>query len=186
MENIEQTFTIQWVGPFRSLNGLRKYLNDPVTCEKSLFSFYYISGSKKGKGHPKTKRDYRYFGIHKSPNCSITGRLNASHEHLNDFVENEYRLWIGSFADDHFQTPENVEDVETLFISTHKDVLTENQKKKKAVPRQSICVINLWYNQQEKEWRRRPSETLVLEDVILYEKEFDRFAYAKLKSRRRP
>ena len=52
MEDICKTFTIQWVGPFSSSTPeiLKDYLNDPNTCDKHLFSFYYCSGSKKVKG----------------------------------------------------------------------------------------------------------------------------------------
>ena len=66
MEDIRKVFTIQWVGPFDTFTSLSEYLNDPNTCDCHLFSFYYCSGNKKGKGHPISKDDYRYFG--KCPN----------------------------------------------------------------------------------------------------------------------
>ena len=55
MEDIRKVFTIQWVGPFETFASLFEYLNDPNTCDCHLFSFYYSSGSKKGKGHPISK-----------------------------------------------------------------------------------------------------------------------------------
>ena len=84
MEDIRKVFTIQWVGPFDTFTSLSEYLNDPNTCDCHLFSFYYCPGSKKGKGHPISKDDYRYFGLHRS-GTPIHTRVAPWHEHLETF-----------------------------------------------------------------------------------------------------
>ena len=169
MEDIRKVFTIQWVGPFETFASLFEYLNDPNTCDCHLFSFYYCSGSKKGKGHPISKDDYRYFGLHRS-GTPIHMRVAPWHEHLKNFRE-PFSLWIGSFSDSIQQTPENIEDVETVFISTYKDVLTENTQKKKATPKESICIINLCYRSNEQRWLNKKRDIKVFDDVLVYEAE---------------
>ena len=154
MEDIRKVFTIQWVGPFDTFTSLSEYLNDPNTCDCHLFSFYYCSGNKKGKGHPISKDT----------------RVAPWHEHLRNFRE-PFSLWIGSFSDSTQQTPQNVEDVETVFISTYKDVLTENTQKKKATPKESICIINLWYRSNEKRWLNKKRDIKIFDDVLIYEAE---------------
>ena len=104
MEDIRKVFTIQWVGPFDTFTSLSEYLNDPNTCDCHLFSFYYCPGSKKGKGHPISKDDYRYFGLHRS-GTPIHTRVAPWHEHLRNFRE-PFSLWIGSFSDSTQQTPQ--------------------------------------------------------------------------------
>lgn len=182
MEDIKQIFTIQWVGPFASLKQMKEYLNRPETCEKQLFTFYYICGSKNGSGYHRSKTDYRYFGIHKQTETSIEQRLNNAHEHLCEFREDSRHIWIGSFANCDHQSPQNIEDTETLFISTYRNELTENKKKKKATPSESICVVNLWYKEDETEWKKRKAETRIFSDVMVYEKELGRFSVGNLKA----
>lgn len=177
MEDIRKIFTIQWVGPFHSFEKMKEYLNDEETCEKTLFSFYYCSGSKLGKGHPSTKKDYRYFGLHKA-SSPISSRVNRTHERLSQFKE--FSLWIGSFSDYRQQKPQNIEDVETLFISTYADYLTENDRKKKSSPDSSICIINLWYKATEERWSCKKMETQIFDDVLVYEKDTDTYSTGKL------
>lgn len=169
MEDIRKVFTIQWVGPFTTFKELFQYLEDCNTCDSQLFSFYYCSGSKKGKGHPLDKIDYSYFGLHKSES-PIQSRVNQWHEHLRNFRE-PFALWIGSFSDNSQQKCQNIEDVETVFISTYKDFLTENTRKKDAFPRESICIINLWYKKDETRWKNKKGEIRIFDDVIVYESE---------------
>ena len=180
MEDISKTFTIQWVGPFSpsSPQVLKDYLNDPNTCDKHLFSFYYCSGSKKGKGYPIDKMDYRYFGLHKA-NTPITARVNATHETLSKF--REYKLWLGTFSDSSHQTADNIEEVETLFISTYASQLSENVKKTKSSPADSICIINLWYKLDETRWKIKKDEMKIFDDVLIYEKESDTYSVGSLK-----
>ncbi|MBQ8361961.1 MAG: hypothetical protein IJX44_08470 [Bacteroidaceae bacterium] len=180
MEDINKTFTIQWVGPFHSLMEMNQYLGNTETCDEGLFSFYYFCGNKKGKGHKKNYF-YRYFGIHKRID-SIKMRLQSRHEHFRDFIENEnLDIWIGTFACEKNQMEQNIEDVETLFISTYGDYLTENDRKKNSIPRESICIINLWYKESEnQQWIRKKPSINFFHDVLIYEKEFNQILVANL------
>ena len=178
MENIEKIFTIQWVGPFDTFDSLNEYLNDKNTCDKQLFSFYYCSGSKKGKGHPVSDKGFRYFGLHKAESA-INKRVNRNHEHLSDFRE-PFSLWIGSFSDQSQQTPQNVEIVETAFISTYGDYLTENTRKVNSRLPESICIINLWYKRDESRWAKKKTEIKLFDDVLTYEKESDTYSIGNL------
>lgn len=178
MEDIKKVFTIQWVGPFANFDSLSQYLKDPKTCDCQLFSFYYCSGSKKEKGHPIDKTDYRYFGLHRSE-TSIGTRVTPWHEHLKDFRE-PFSLWIGSFSDSVQQTSQNIEDVETAFISTYKNELTENIQKKKSYLKESICIINLWYKLNETRWLNKKREVKVFDDVIVYEAENQTYSKGNL------
>lgn len=172
MEDIRKIFTIQWVGPFNNFESLSKYLKDTNSCDCHLFSFYYCSGSKKGKGHPTSKTNYRYFGVHGLQNSEtpIQARVNPWHEHLRNFRE-PFSLWVGSFSDCNQQTPNNIDDVETVFISTYGEELSENDKKKKATPKESICIINLWYKTNETRWLNKKKEIKIFDDVLVYESE---------------
>lgn len=181
MEDISKTYTIQWVGPFPNLKKMREYLNDPNTCHKSLFSFYYFCGNKNKKGY-RNDYLYRYFGIHKKGN-GIEQRLNTAHEHYRDFKENENLcIWIGAFSSENYQTGQNIEDVETLFLlSYRKGWFTENEKKVKASPKESICIINLWYKRNEERWQRKKKEISFIDDVLIYDRESGRILTGNLR-----
>ena len=186
MNDIKKTYTIQWVGPFHSLGEYKVYLQREDTCDKSLFSFYYFIGNKKGKGYKKTLL-YDYFGIHKGND--ITSRLNKCHEHFKDFHINEnLNIWFGSFANIEDQTPSNIKEVETVFISSYKP--TENIKEINSAIDESICIVNLWYKKaDEKPWIRKPQSAAPrFDDVIIYEVEeaFRRVLSGKLKEVRTP
>lgn len=184
MLDITKTFTIQWVGPFKNLQEMKIYLKDETTCQNSLFNFYYFSGNKKGKGC-SISRVYAYLGIHKKAD-GIEQRLNNWHSHYKDFHENDnMRIWIGAFGNVNDQNEENIEDAETLFISTYgNNFLTENKKKVKANIQKSICIINLFYKTTEEPWLRKPADITFMDDVLIHETEdkIKRTLVAKLKS----
>ena len=123
MDDINKVYTIQWVGPFDTFDNLKTYLENPDTCDKTLFSFYFCSGSKKGKGFPVQRDSYRYFGLHKA-DTAINSRVRATHEKQLRLFREPFSLWIGSISNSNMQNPQNIEDIETLFISTYRDILT--------------------------------------------------------------
>lgn len=94
------------------------------------------------------------------------------------------KIWIGAFGNEKDQKEENIEDAETLFISTYKNSLTENQKKTKSIIKDSICIINLFYKTNEKPWIKKPSDILFMDDVLIHETEekIRRTLVAKLRS----
>lgn len=176
MEDINKTFTIQWVGPFKNIDEVKLYEKNENTADKSLFSFYYFNGHKYKQRKNKT---FRYFGIRKK-NDSITKRLNAKHERFSLYDEDkDLNIWIGAFGCMEDQIDRNIEDVETLIISTYSEWL-ENIRKK-TPPSQSICIINRWYDKNELEWINRKSDTAFIDDVIVYEKEYQKVMTSKLK-----
>lgn len=183
MQDIKKTFTIQWVGPFKDIEHMKRYLRDSSTCDKSLFNFYYFSGNKTGSGH-STSKIYSYFGIHKKAD-GIEKRLNDCHSHYNDFAKNKnLKIWIGAFGNERDQKAKNIEDAETLFISTYgNDVFTENTKKTKATIKESICIINLFYKRNEEPRARKPAEISFMDDVLIHETEYNikRTLVARLK-----
>lgn len=184
MYDITKTFTIQWVGPFRSYEDMKSYLGQEGKCGKELFNFYFFSGNKYGKGR-KPSSIYRYFGIHKKAD-GIDKRLNNCHSHFKDFRKNEkLRIWIGAFGNVKDQKERNIEDAETLFIRTYgNEVFTENRKKVKSVIRNSICIVNLFYKEDETPWYRKPQEILFMDDVLIHETEeqVQRTLVAKLRT----
>lgn len=184
MNDITKTFTIQWVGPFKNILKMKQYLNDSTTCEKSLFNFYYFSGNKKGSAYSNSNI-YSYFGIHKKTD-GIEKRLNNYHTHYKQFHENEnMRIWIGAFGNAKDQKETNIEDAETLFISTYGNgIFTENTNKINAAISESICIINLFYKPNETPWIRKPTEILFMDDVLIHETEekTKRTLVAKLKA----
>lgn len=86
MEDIRKQYTIQWVGPFHSLEEAkthRRGAKNDLFATPDCFTFYYFRGNKKGKGH-RASKFYSYFGIHKSLN-GYHKRLNTTHEHFKEF-----------------------------------------------------------------------------------------------------
>lgn len=119
-------------------------------------------------------------GIHKK-NDGIDKRLNDRHEHFREFANfKDKNIWIGAFGNEDDQKPKNIDIVETLLIRTYKDELGVNDKKKKSLPQESICVINLWYNTDEVVRRNRRNTISFMDDVIVYDKENNRLLHGKM------
>jgi hypothetical protein len=100
-------------------------------------------------------------------------RVNNSHEHLSQVREDKnFHLWIGSFANIANQTPQNIEDVETIFIRAYKNFLSLNSRKKSKELTdlsESYSIINLWYDTNEVPWRTKPSSVKAIDDVLVCE-----------------
>jgi hypothetical protein len=169
MEDITKTYTIQWVGPFTSLEALSRYTKDDDTCSSDLFNFYYFVGRRNEKW---SRKDVAYFGIHHKTD-GITKRLNTRHEHLSKLRKDEHlKIWIGSFSDSRNQLDQNIEEVETVFIRAYKELLSENDRKKhKELTdlQDSICIINLWYKTNEQPWCVKPQSVKGIDDVLICE-----------------
>ena len=52
--------------------------------------------------------------------------------------------------------------------------------KKKALPYESICVINLWYNVDEKVRHNRRNTISFMDDAIVYDEENGRILHGRL------
>ena len=177
MELIEHTYTIQWVGPF-SFEEYKEYIHSENTLNPELFNLYYFEA----KQDNRYKAWKTYIGIHKQ-NDGIDKRVNTTHEHLGPFVKSgakDIKIWIGSFALEKDQQPENIDIVETLFIKAYSDKLTENIKKKKCLPNGSVCIINSYYNKNEVLSKTRKDKPIVFDDVIIYFAESNIFMHGNL------
>ena len=176
MEDIKNSCTIQWVGPFHSLDEAkqhRKGAKNELYATPDCFNFYYFRGNKKGRGHKKTKF-YSYFGIHKNLN-GYQKRLNKSHSHYINFKENEnLDIWIGALGNLKQHSSQLIEEIESIFIILYKSYLTDNEKKKKkdiTSIKETICIINLWYTTEEKPWNTKPESIKMFDDVIICEQD---------------
>jgi hypothetical protein len=175
MEEINHTYTIQWVGPFNTYNALKDYVkrgrNNEV-AHSSLFSFYYFEGNKKWQ----KEKIFKYFGKHEKDN-GIQHRLNKMHEHFRNYHENEnLSIWIGALSTPNVQKPEIIDYIESVFINRYKNDLNDNSMKK-ARPlcdflNDSIVIVNLWYGIDERPYRGR--SIVPFEDVIVYESDIQR------------
>ena len=176
MDLIEHTYTIQWVGPM-NYDEYKSYNRDKETLSPNMFNLYYFEVRKDKRNKWRT-----YIGIHKQ-NDGINKRVNRKHEHLGKFVKNEakeIRIWIGSFAKDKDQKPENIDIVETLFIKAYHEKLTENSKKKNSIPISSVCVINSYYNTIDEPIKTKLDKPFVFDDVLIYLEESNSFMHGNL------
>lgn len=161
MEDIKHTYTIQWVGPL-TYNEYKEYVKGTDTIDPCYFNFYYFETRQDAR-----YRWHRYVGIHKR-NDGIDKRLNTSHEHFSEFLDyKEMKIWIGSFADAKNQKAERIEMVETLLVQAYKNMLTENERKKMSLPSCSVCIINMWFDKNEK-LKTYKIEKPCFDDVVLY------------------
>lgn len=175
MDTINCTYTIQWVGPFHSLEELNSFKWNDNTNGLDCFNFYCFEARYRSNSKWR-----RYLGIHKQ-NDGIDKRLNDRHEHFKQFANfKDKNIWIGAFGNENDQKPENIDIVETLYIRTYKDELVENEKKKKSLPYESVCVINLWYNADESVRHNRRNTISFMDDVIVFDRENHRLLHGKL------
>ena len=173
MEEIKHTYTIQWVGPL-SYEEYRAYIKRDDTIMSGYFNFYYFETQK-----DKRYRRHRYMGIRKK-NDGIEKRLNTHHEHLKRFMDcKEVWIWIGSLANPNLQKDKNIDLIETLFIRAYRNMLTVNTRKKQMKISSSVCVINMWFNQND-EMQTYRVERPCFDDVILYYHEKNLFKHGNL------
>lgn len=176
MDFIEHTYTIQWVGPM-NYEEYKKYNRNKDTLSPDMFNLYYFE-ARQDKRH----KWHTYIGIHKG-NDGINKRVGIQHEHLGPFIKSEakdIKIWIGSFAKNKDQRPENIDIVETLFIKAYNDKFTENEKKKQQLPDSSVCVINTFYNTIEESIKTKSDKPSVFDDVLIYLEESNSFMHGNL------
>lgn len=176
MELVSKTYTIQWVGPM-DYNKFKEYCKDEETLSPSCYNIYYFEARQDAR-----HKWHKYVGIHKY-NDGINKRLGQGHEHLGPYIKNDakdIKIWIGSMARKVDQKPSIIDMIETLFIRAYREALDENVKKKKSVLQESICVVNLFYDEIEKANNCSKLHPMVLDDVILYRRETDSFMHGKL------
>ena len=176
MDYIKHTYTIQWVGPM-DYDEYKEYLNNSETLSPEYFNFYYFEARKDARC-----KWNKYFGIHKL-NDGINKRLKTSHEHLGPFIKEgakDVRIWIGSFANPKDQKTKNIDIVETLFIKTYSFSLNINTKKKNMLSKESVCVINMYYNTNDEPIYTKTGKPRDFDDVIIYMEEIQSFKHGNL------
>jgi len=180
MDLIKHTYSLQWVGPF-SYEEYKEYIADEDTLTSDLFNLYYFEVQEDGRHLWK-----HYLGIH-SKNDGIEHRLNSSHEHLGPFVKNgakNVRIWLASFAREKDQTAGNIDIVETLFIKAYEKDLDLNTKKKKSLPSESVCVLNMFYGRNEKLTQGKCDKPAFMDHVLVYLSEAKSFLHGGLSKMR--
>ena len=91
-------------------------------------------------------------------------------DHFREFMDcKDIRIWIGSFADAKNQKESKIELVETLLIQAYGKELTENKRKKVGLPRESVCLINLWFDKNER-LKVYNIDRPCFDDVVMFEK----------------
>ena len=69
--------------------------------------------------------------------------------------------------------------VEKLLIQAYKNMLTENKMEKSSLPSCSVCIINMWFDKNEK-LKNYKIERPCFDDVLLYYHEDNIFKRGKL------
>jgi hypothetical protein len=92
----------------------------------------------------------------------------------------DVRIWIGSFANPKDQKTKNIDIVETLFIKTYSFSLNINTKKKSMLPKESVCVINMYYNTNDEPIYTKTGKPRDFDDVIIYMEEIQSFKHGNL------
>lgn len=162
MEFVNHTFLIQWTGPLSYTDFLR-YVRNPDTACPEWFNFYCFESRQDARC-----KWHRYFGVHFG-NDGINKRVNAGHNKIKKYKDQrDFKIWIGSLSDLKAQTEDNVDLIETLFIRAYRDILDENKRKKKRLPKESVSVINQWFDKEDtlKKYRREKPD--FIDDVLLY------------------
>lgn len=183
MEDIKRSHVIQWVGPFKSDKEIMDFVrrgDNGEACHSACFTFYFLSGVNR-IGRPQI---HRYFGIHRKLN-GIHRRLNYRHSVLSSLKkDSSLKIWIGRFGDRRWHSGKKVEEVESFFIRYYRELLTDNEKKKKSpldkLP--SMSVVNLWYDKKEVPWIRKPASVCFIQDVMVWENASDDGRYNRLLS----
>ena len=96
------------------------------------------------------------------------------------------RLNIQVYANKLWKSLLNKALIETFFIRYYRDLLTDNDKKKKTclVKFPSISVVNLWYDKNENPWIRKPRSACFIQDVMVWENDYERLLTAAKLSER--
>ena len=180
--NVNIVCMLQWFGPFTHRDECRNWVKRNAGSIKE-FNFYLICGKEPKCG---TKMETVYCGITRQD--YIFSRFNdASHPSNNLHVS---EIWIARFSDERLRrlTPENrirksmnvfIEEVEHGLINYFSQLdnmgricfRIKNEKKMKSLPKNSLCIINQWYDIYRNNKINETSRAQKwLSDVIYYDK----------------
>ena len=158
--DIKHTYIFEWVGPFYSIEELKKWESTHKSYE---YHSYVITGIPKNKS-----KERAYFGITQNKKKCVSARFNKDH-HVRQMREID--IWIGKFSDpSKLSDRRNIELCETMLISYCQPEL--NKKKKAYYPPESIAIINRWFKLDLKPRARiLYSAQREIPDVLIYDRE---------------
>lgn len=177
MQLITKTYTIQWVGPM-DYDQFKEYCSNPETLDPSYFNLYYFEARQDSRC-----KLHKYIGIHKE-NDGIDKRIGIVHHKLGSFIKNQakdIKIWIGSMARKKDQKESIIDKIETLLIRAYRLQLDMNDRKKKTILIEPICVVNQFYNIDEQPEKLLSNRPKVLEDVVMYDSDLDSFLHGNLR-----
>lgn len=170
---------LQWFGPFSSRDDCKQWIKETNAAEKE-FNFYIVWGKQYGQG-------IRHLSLY----CGITERNNICERFVPSHIINNVKvseIWLARFSENKLreciskqkqQKRQYIECVEHGLINYFSqleqikgiDFVMTNERKRKNQPKQSLCIINQWYNrcQAVNRINRRHTVPKKLPDVIYYD-----------------
>lgn len=176
--DINNVCMLQWFGPFKDKKECQDWVK--LESEEKEFNFYMLCGKETGQG---IRKDSFYCGITRQ---RFLNRFDDINHPTNTFKIEE--IWIARFSDKKLRKltsdnkyPKNIseliESVEWALIHflevTHpSQFFLYNEKKKKTPPKDSIAIINQWYNHNSfiNKVNMRYKVQKWMPDVILFDK----------------
>lgn len=176
---------LQWFGPFESIADCEQW--SKTHSEEREFNFYIVWGKKHGKG---VRHHTLYCG--KTEQKKTDDRFkDVSHPTQTLAVK---EIWLARFSGSKLRqlAPDGklkrgmhqyIECVEHGLINYFTqlkcikgiDFDIENEKKTKSQPKQSLCIVNQWYDrcQATNKINKRHDVPKILPDVIYYDRNED-------------
>lgn len=175
IRDINHVYLLQWFGPFQEKDECKEWLKKNNADEKEFY-FYIIIGKE------KFQRKFSFYcGI--SEQDQIYKRWNKEHV-LNSFVRDK-EIWIARFSDNRLRNvpKEDVHNIVELvehaliYYMSNKmnmDCYVSNEKKTMSIPKESIFIINQWYNKNTNDnfIRRISIAPKSFPDVITFDNEY--------------
>ena len=159
MSSTLTVYTIKWIGPYKE-KELPKDKNNMI----------YLWTGKTGPNQKRNRPCY----------CGITGRgiLNRSHDknHKKESIlVNTRQCWVGRISGGKRKVStgykntafERTENLVIHFLRNYKRCCSLNERKK-AVPKVSVGILNIFMKQDESIYQRRPKDILCLPHIILW------------------
>lgn len=166
---IDNTYSIRWYGPFKSVEEVKVFEEENLPTR---FQLYLLQGNK-----PYNKyRDSYYCGQTKR---SVYQRLTDEGHHINEF-KTISGIWIGSISNvepcsDDINFTENVITAHIRSIEGEKNILNKINDK---FPKRNAYIVNIWHSVQKKRYQKYAKYSIPdeLPDLIghEYDKDLDK------------
>ncbi len=182
--NVDIVCMLQWFGPFSGKEDCKDWVKSQGVSFKE-FNFYIICGKRPGRG---VRKDSFYCGITRQN--FIFQRFDDPNHPSNKL--NNLEIWIARFSDEKLRllTSDNklrpemniyIEEVEHGLINYLSQLeQTEqiefnivNDRKRKSQPKESLCIINQWYDKFRNNRINRVYRAIKWFPDIIYYDEFE-------------